>query len=127
MAQSYSAGTESDSLIGLIDFAKTVADITDISTSSDEVPDSFSILPILLNPHATARNFIINHSVTGMFAIRSHDWKLIDGLGSGGFSRPVTYNPERPGENGQLYSMKDDYWEQVNFYLKEQKKVKEML
>jgi arylsulfatase A-like enzyme len=112
-------GAVSDSLCGLIDLFATVAEITNHELSRDEGPDSISLLPILNNPETKTRRTIINHSASGMFAIRSKNWKLIDGLGSGGFSVPRTYDPPRPGENGQLYSFKEDCWEQVSHYLKE--------
>ncbi len=120
-------GTVSDSLCGLIDLMATVADINGISLEQDDAPDSVSILPVLTNPHAAVRKTIINHSVHGMFAIRSKDWKLIDGLGSGGFSSPSFYPPQREGLTGQLYSMKDDCWEQVDFFLREKEVVEKMM
>ena len=120
-------GTVTGSLCGLIDFAATAADICGYELNEDDAPDSCSLLPLFKNPYATVREMLVNHSANGMFALRTHDWKLIDGLGSGGFSKPVSYKPEKPGEDGQLYSMKDDYWEQINFFLSEREKAKEML
>ena len=111
----------------MIDFMATVAKITGYELKSDESPDGFSLLNVFLNPHATSRELIINHSFHGMFAIRSKDWKLIDGLGSGGFSAPSFYKSEREGLDGQLFSMKDDFWEQVNSFLRESEIVGKML
>ncbi len=109
----------SNSLTGLIDLYATIVEITDSIDSKSNDRDSFSFLPILKDPTAETRETIINHSAKGMFAIRSKDWKMIDGLGSGGQSRPFSHLPQRPGETGQLYSFKEDYWENVNFYLEE--------
>lgn len=120
-------GTVTDSLCGLIDFTATAAEITGYELKDNEAPDSSSLFELFKNTRATVRDTIINHSSGGMFAIRSRDWKFIDGLGSGGSSKPIVYEPEKPGETGQLYSMKDDYWEQVNFYLRENDIVKNML
>jgi arylsulfatase A-like enzyme len=119
-------GSISDSLCGLIDLFSTAAGITGYECSKEEGPDSLSLLPILKNPKAETRKTIINHSALGMFAIRSKNWKLIDGLGSGGSSLPRTYDPPRPGENGQLYSFEEDCWEQVSHYLKESEVVRVM-
>jgi hypothetical protein len=59
-----------------------------------------------------------------MFAIRSGDWKLVEGLGSGGFSEPVKYDP-KPGEApGQLFNIKNDPSETVNLYLQKPEIVK---
>ena len=49
--------------------------------------------------------------------IRSGDWKLINQLGSGGFSKPSVIYP-KPGEPaGQLYNLRDDLTETNNLYL----------
>jgi arylsulfatase A-like enzyme len=52
-----------------------------------------------------------------MFAIRDGDWKLIEGLGSGGFTKPSTIEPEEGGPVGQLYNLADDPSEATNLYL----------
>ncbi len=109
-------GSITESLNGLIDLYATVSEIIG-NTDGKGGPDSVSFLPILDNPAAETRNTIINHSSRGMFAIRNKEWKFIDGLGSGGQSRPFSHEPQRPGEDGQLYSFKEDCWENVNFYL----------
>ena len=81
------ANTISDQTICLTDLFNTVADITASPLSAE---DSFSILPALKNPNFTGsiRSSIVNHSASGTFAIRRENWKLIAGLGSGGFSSP---------------------------------------
>ena len=61
-----------------------------------------------------------------MFAIRSHDldgpeaprkWKLIEGLGSGGFTQPRQLAPEPGGAAGQLYELVADPAETNDVYL----------
>lgn len=116
----------SNSLIGLIDFYSTVSEILGRVSAESEGEDSFSFLPVLKNPDTEYRKTIINHSARGLFAIRNKNWKLIDGLGSGGQSIPYTHEPQRPGESGQLYSFTDDCWENINLYLKEPELVCEM-
>ena len=50
--------------------------------------------------------------------IRSGEWKLIDQLGSGGFSKPSKISPA-PGESaGQLYNLASDLAETTNVYSK---------
>jgi hypothetical protein len=51
-----------------------------------------------------------------MFAIRQGPWKLIDGLGSGGFTAPPKIEPEPDGPKGQLYNLDDDPAEQTNLW-----------
>ena len=48
--------------------------------------------------------------------IRSGDWKLIQGLGSGGFSKPGRIKPEKGQAPGQLYNLKADLAEQHDVY-----------
>ena len=54
----------------------------------------------------------------GTMLIRDGNWKLINALGSGGFSKPRKRKPQ-PGEpDGQLYNLSSDIGEQKNLYLK---------
>ncbi|MBN1640294.1 MAG: sulfatase, partial [Anaerolineae bacterium] len=57
------------------------------------------------------RTAVVHHSGDGMFSIRREEWKLILGLGSGGFSEPKRLDPEPGGPLGQLYDMRDDWRE----------------
>ena len=51
-----------------------------------------------------------------MFSVRQGRWKLILGLGSGGFSDPKQLDPEPGGPEGQLYDMESDPQEQKNLW-----------
>jgi hypothetical protein len=56
----------------------------------------------------------VMHSGSGLQVVREGDWKLINGLGSGGFSEPKRVQPQ-PGEIGvQLYNLKSDLGEANN-------------
>ncbi len=59
----------------------------------------------------------MHHSLHGLFAIRQGQWKLITGLGSGGFTRPARIEPEPDGPTGQLYDLSEDPAETMNLYL----------
>ena len=48
--------------------------------------------------------------------IRMGRWKLIMGLGSGGFSKPSRIKPVAGGPVGQLYHLGDDPGETTNLY-----------
>lgn len=61
-----------------------------------------------------------------MFAIRQGNWKLIDGLGSGGFSAPAMEKPKPGGPKGQLYNLTKDPAEKVNLYDRESGMVKRL-
>ncbi|MFK7846526.1 MAG: arylsulfatase [Rhodothermales bacterium] len=111
------AGTVSDHLVSLVDVMATLADIVDVELPANAGEDSYSILPELLAQEPlTTRQDLIMHSSEGMFAIRKGDWKLIEGLGSGGFTLPKFVEPA-PGEPaGQLYNLADDLQETTNLY-----------
>jgi arylsulfatase A len=62
-----------------------------------------------------------------MTMIRSGDWKLITGLGSGGFTKPSTIKP-KPGEPAvQLYNLRTDPAETTNLAAQHPDKVKGLL
>ena len=56
------------------------------------------------------REAVVHHSISGLFAIRSGKWKLVDGAGSGGWSG------KGDGLPGQLYDMEADPGEKKNLY-----------
>ncbi len=111
------AGTVSNHLVSLVDVMATLADIVDVELPANTGEDSYSILPELLSQEPlTTRQDLIMHSSEGMFAIRKGDWKLVEGLGSGGFTLPKFVDPA-PGEPaGQLYNLADDLQETTNLY-----------
>ena len=47
---------------------------------------------------------------------RSGNWKLIQGLGSGGFSEPRKIKPKSGEPPGQLYNLATDPGEETNVY-----------
>ncbi|MCA9035923.1 MAG: arylsulfatase [Planctomycetaceae bacterium] len=121
------AGTSSSRLLCFTDLLATLADIMKVTLPPDAGPDSFSFLPDLnaLPGDAVSQNsrpqrtqFVMQAgSVASMMTIRSGDWKLITGLGSGGFSRPNRTQPV-PGEaTGQLYNLAEDVGETKNLYM----------
>ncbi len=111
-------GSRSDQTICLTDLMATFAAIVGDALPSSAGPDSYSILPAMLAPNLAEpiREAIVHHSLHGTFAIRQGPWKLIEGLGSGGFTAPQRIEP-KPGEPaGQLYNLDDDPAEQNNLW-----------
>ncbi|MCG6188371.1 sulfatase family protein [Maribellus maritimus] len=120
------AGTFSNQTTSLTDFFDTVREL--LGASANEKPqDSFSLLSILTGKQESIQRApVIHHSGSGKFAIRDGDWKLIEGLGSGGFSEPKNPKPQ-PGEpKDQLYNLKDDPAEKENLYFSKPEKVEEL-
>ena len=119
------AGSSSNQTICLTDFFATVKNLFNAETQS--TADSYTILSIAKGTEtANNRAPVIHHSGGGKFAIRDGDWKMIEGLGSGGFTEPK-FPKSLPGEpEGQLYNMKNDPQEKNNLYLKQSQKVEEL-
>ncbi len=113
------AGSTCDETVCLIDLMATAAAILGTGLPEDAAPDSVNILPYLLGDEVERplREAIVHHSVDGMFSIRQGPWKLILGLGSGGFSQPRREDPAPGGPEGQLYHMADDPAETTNLWL----------
>lgn len=114
------AGSRCDALVGLLDLYATVAEVVGVEPGRDEGPDSVSFASLLHAPAARGpRDSLVLHSGDGMFAIRRGDWKLVEGLGSGGFTTPARAKPEEGGPTGQLYNLADDPGETRNLFLEQ--------
>ncbi|MEO2034286.1 MAG: arylsulfatase [Planctomycetaceae bacterium] len=116
------AGSTSDQIVCFTDLLATFADLLGVDLPDDAGPDSFSFLSELqggeANDTPARESFVMQAgSVPSMMTIRSGDWKLITGVGSGGFSgrnRRMTRGPDDP--SGQLYNMANDLAETNNLY-----------
>jgi arylsulfatase A len=124
-----SPGSQCDKPVCLVDFMATCADIVRETLPEDAAEDSFSFLPMLEGhaPQVAGHTHIVHHSGDGMFAIRKDAWKLIQGLGSGGFSEPKWAKPGPHDPPGQLYHLTVDPGEQNNCWMEEPDKVRELL
>jgi arylsulfatase A len=115
------AGSVSDQVICFTDVLATFAAITGAKLPEDAVLDSFDISPVLFGAQPTdepIRGPLAIPALGGAMTIRSGPWKLITGLGSGGFSLPRREDPVPGGPTGQLYNMVDDRGETTNLYHK---------
>jgi arylsulfatase A len=116
------AGTISDQTICFTDLLATFADICGAKLPSGAGPDSFSFLPVLEGRQPKGQPIrgpiVMQAGSSSAMMIRSGDWKLINQLGSGGFSQPKTIKPGPGDPAGQLYNLHDDPAETTNLYLK---------
>lgn len=120
------AGSKCDATICHVDFLATVAAILGKEIPDGAAEDSHNYLAALRGEKFTRPAAVVHHSSQGLFAIRQGDWKLIAGLGSGGFSAPQTADPKPDGPQGQLYNLATDPSEKENLWLKEPQKVAEL-
>jgi arylsulfatase A-like enzyme len=107
------AGSVCDQTISFTDVLATMADVVGKDLPAGAGPDSFSFLPALKGG-TFQRPPIVMQSGGGFMTIRSGRWKLVDGLGSGGFSEPAR-TAAGPGDPaGQLYDLAADLAETTN-------------
>ena len=105
----------SDSLVCLTDVFATLAEIVGRPLKDYEAEDSFSFLAALSGGRG-AREAVVHHSASGMFALRQRNLKYIEGLGSGGFTKPQTVEPGPDEPPGRLYDLATDPRETNNLY-----------
>ncbi len=113
-------------LIALTDMLATFAALTGTRLDPGEGPDSFNMLPALLDDigNNNLRPALAHDSMMGqLFAIRSEEWKLILGQGGGGLGAgwlgKTGIEQFAPGDPPmQLYNLDDDVFEQQNLYRK---------
>jgi arylsulfatase A-like enzyme len=108
-------GSTSDELGCLVDLLATCAGVAGVPLPENAAEDSFDLRPALLEqPHPPIRDAVVHHSGSGMFAIRSREWKLVEGLGSGGFTPPAHPQPKPGQPDVQLFDLRTDRLEQTN-------------
>jgi arylsulfatase A len=111
------AGTSTAQTICFTDVLATLAEAVGRELPAGQATDSFSFLNVLLGRQPEdrpVRGPVVIPSMAGVMTIRSGPWKLIAGLGSGGFSKPNRLEPQPGGPRGQLYNLADDLDETEN-------------
>ncbi len=111
-------GSVSDLLTCQSDLLATCAAIVEKELPENAGEDSENILPAFKEQKTTfSRKGIIHHSVSGHFAYREGDNKLILGYGSGGWSFPDEAKAIKLGApKAQLYNLREDEGEKNNLY-----------
>ena len=101
------AGSHCDQLVHQADLMATLAEIFGQKLAENVGEDSFSLLPILRGEDNAVREHAISCSMRGLPSLRHHQWKLIPGAGSGGWTKGQT-------EPVQLYNLAEDIGESRN-------------
>jgi arylsulfatase A-like enzyme len=108
-------GSRSDALVCLTDIMATVAELTGASLPQSAAVDSVSFMPVILGNSEGSRTSVINHSISGKFAIRDKAWKLLLTPGSGGWGSPKDAQAKSDGlPDVQLYRLDKDLGETKN-------------
>lgn len=122
------AGSTCDQLICLVDFFATTAALLQTDPPAGSCEDSVSFLPAFAGETIRSdRNGVVHHSVSGHFAYRTGDWKLILARGSGGWSSPNEKQVPVGTPEGQLYDLDADSGEQDNLYKERPEVVAELM
>ncbi len=104
-------GSETSRTICHVDLFGTASEVAGLKmpSSREAAQDSFSLVQLFKGREtAFKRAPVINHSGSGMFAIRDGDWKLVLGNGSGGREQPKGRRFEGPW---QLFHLGEDLGE----------------
>lgn len=112
-------GSVSHHLVCFTDLLATFAALTGKELPAGAGPDSENFLPVLTRAASgseSARAPIVMKSGSGAMMIRDGNWKLIDRLGSGGFSEPKRIEPGPDDPPGQLYNLATDPGETTNLW-----------
>ena len=111
-------GSHCDQLICLTDLFATVVNILGAELPFGSCEDSVSFLPALSGkPIAPTRAGVVHHSISGHFAYRQDNWKLLLARGSGGWTSPKENEVPEDAPDAQLYDLTADPGEETNLYL----------
>jgi len=104
--------------VGQMDLLATLADIWGVKLPDNAGEDSVSLVPLLRGADRPLHEFVVHHSASGRFAIRSGKWKLQFSPGSGGGFN--TENDAAAKKKGlppiQLHDLEADLGETRNLY-----------
>ncbi len=121
-------GSRCDQLVCLIDCMATCADFLGVTLPSSAAEDSVSVAPLFVDPTRPVRDHLVNHSITGKFALREREWKLILSPGSGGWAAPTDEQAIRQDlPFVQLYHVEDDPGETKNLQAEHPERVRQMI
>ena len=113
------AGSACDQTLSFTDVLATMADVVGKELPAGGGPDSFSFLSALKGGTFQRAPIVMQSGSSGLMTIRSGRWKLIEGLGSGGFSQPSRITPGPGDPAGQLYDLAADLAETTNRFANE--------
>lgn len=123
------AGSHSQQLVSFVDIMPTLASVLGQTLPEEAAPDGKSFASVLkgdLQDKNGRRETLVLASGNGTMTLRDGHWKLIQGLGSGGFSKPAKIKPTQGGPTGQLYHLGRDPGEASNLFASEPQRVASM-
>ncbi len=111
-------GTSCSRTICQTDLMATCAELAGTTVPETAGEDSVSFAPALAGmPIPATRQGIIHHSISGHFAYRQDQWKLLLARGSAGWTAPAEAQAIKDGAPAaQLYDLENDPGETNNLY-----------
>lgn len=103
-----------NSLVSLVDFYATFAQMLNHNLETEEAVDSYSMWPILSKKGASARKDLVHEAGEGYLSLRTSQLKLVFYGGSGGFSYPVKPSDVEKFPPMQLFDIVKDPSEKEN-------------
>ncbi len=114
------AASATPQTICFTDLLATFAEVCGTKLPVGAGPDSSSFLPVLLGQQPATKAIrgpiVMQAGSTDTMMIRSGDWKLINQLGSGGFTSPKFRKANAGEPPAQLYNLAEDRAETTNLY-----------
>ena len=122
-------GTISHATTSHANLLATAAELVNNQDPHYQVEDSYSLMGVWkgTSPTIKGQEAVVHHSSNGFYAIRKGDWKLIVGLGSGGFTVPKLIQPKNGEPDVQLYNLRSDPHEDKNMASLHPEIVKELM
>jgi arylsulfatase A-like enzyme len=116
------AGSASGELVSLVDWMRTLAELTGRQLPDDAGEDSFSFLHLLVNepPRSAVRKSVVAASFHGHLSLRNATWYYLPSKWDGGDDTPNRYprHEQYPDsyETFQLYNLRTDPAQTTNVY-----------
>ncbi len=124
-------GTESGALMAHLDMPATFAAVAGVPIPAGQCGDSINLLPALLGEtKQSPRTTFVAHNggVRGPFALRSGDWKYLEGNANAGYGKAKA-NPKGEAKNPpapQLFNLATDLSETKNLAAEQPQRVAEL-
>ncbi|MHB1781651.1 MAG: sulfatase family protein [Acidimicrobiales bacterium] len=110
------AGVVTDELFGLIDLMPTLATLTGATMPDGAAEDGIDVSGVLVGEEPSPRTSLVHHSLNSTFSLRDGRWKLVMGIGSGGFTDVDESRSSASLCDGQLYDLDEDPREEHNIW-----------
>ncbi len=124
------SGRVSDELISQIDIYATLAELVGAKIPAGEAADSLNQWPLISGQGPTARQTLVHNTFAKGYAIRHHQWLLIQAKSGAVTKVPDWYQKAngytRNTLDGELYDLSQDLGQQSNLYQQQPQRVREM-